>query len=91
MKRVRSPSVESSATFHTPCDNCKIEDTILAEDPTVFNGSLNGRRVKVLKDNECNTNFVSREYFEKNKKYPKWKEYDVEARHSKLDLVERSS
>ena len=91
MKRVRSPNVESNATTHTPSDNSITGETVPVEELIVLDGSLEGRRVQVLKDDGCNTNVLSREFFEKNKNRLKWRECDVEVRHSKQDSVEKSS
>lgn len=91
LKRVCSPNVETNMTSTTPSDSRDTEDIVPVEELIVLNGALDGRKVKVLKDDGCNTNVVSRNFFEKNKSSFKWKRCNVEVRHSKQDSVERSS
>ena len=60
------------------------------KDLIVLEGSLEGKRVQVLKDDGCNTNVVSHDFFERNQGHFKWDVCDVEVRHSKADSVENS-
>ena len=57
----------------------------------MLNGSLENRAVRVLKDDGCNTNIMSYEFFNKNKMILKWRNCQVEIRHSKSGSKENSS
>ena len=85
------PNVEANTTTPQVCNKVAIDDPIPVEDLIVLDGLLEGKKVSVLKDDGCNTNVVSRDFFEKNRGLFKWKECDVEVRHSKSGSVENSS
>ena len=91
VKKACCPSAEANATFHTPCKNLATKEIVPVKELMILDGSLNGKRVRVLKDDGCNTNVVSRDFFEINKGKLKWKKCEVEVRHSKHNSVERSS
>lgn len=55
-----------------------------------LDGQLNGKILRVRKDDGCNTNVVSHEFFFKNHWRFNWKRRNVEFRHSKLGSVESS-
>ena len=61
------------------------------DDSIVLEGSLDERKVRVLKDDGYNTNVVSQEFFEKNCNYFTWKRCKVEVIHSQKGSVEKSS
>ena len=46
-------------------DNIPTEETIHLEHLLVLSGTMNGLSVRVLKDDGCNTNVVSREFLDK--------------------------
>ncbi len=57
------------------------------DDSLVLDGSLGRRKVRVIKDDECNTNVVPQAFFEKNYKYLNWKKCKVEESHSQKGSV----
>ena len=85
------PNSEDNTTTPQVCKKVAFDDPIPVEDLIILDGLLEGKKVSVLKDDGCNTNVVSRDFFEKNRGLFKWRERDVEARHSKTDSVENSS
>ena len=91
VKRVCRPNVESNTTVRESSEGIPIDEPVPMEDLIVLDGSLDGKRVRVLKDDGCNTNVVSHEFFSKNRRYFKWKKCKIEVRHSKSDSVENSS
>ena len=58
-------SAESNAINRSHDDNIPMEDWIPVERLLVLSGTVNGLSVKVLKDDGCNTNAVSREFLAK--------------------------
>lgn len=72
VKRVSCPNVETNATVHELCEDIPIDGPIPMEDLIVLDGSLEGKRVRVLKDDGCNTNVVSHEFFRKHRKNFNW-------------------
>jgi hypothetical protein len=52
---------------------------------------LEGKSFRVLKDDGCNTDVMSYEFFKRYKKLLRWKSCEVEVRHSKSGLSENSS
>ena len=68
-----------------------IDKNVPIDDLILLNGSLGGIRVKVLKDDGCNTNVVSQEFFRRNRKNFNWKGCNVEVSHSHKGSVENSS
>ena len=85
------PNVEANTTTPLVCNKVAIDVPIPVEDLIVLDGLLEGKKVSVLKDDGCNTNVVSCDLFEKNRGLFKWKECDVEVRHSKTFFVKNSS
>ncbi len=57
---------EFNSVYYEKIRRSPIEGPIPMDDLIVFDESLDGRKVRVLKDNGCNTNVVSLEFFEKN-------------------------
>ncbi len=57
----------------------------------VLEGSLNGKRVRVLKDDGCNTNVVSREFLKNNSELFEVFQRHVELMHSEDNTVETAS
>ena len=86
MKEVDCPEAEAN-TSYSEASSCELP----IEDLLVLRGSLGGKKVRVLKDDGCNTNVVSHEFFKKNRKFFKWKKCDAEVNHSKLGSVENAS
>jgi len=69
-----------------------IQHSAAPMDPlVVLNGTLNGVRARVLKDDGCNTNVVSKEFFEKNIRHFQFVEEDIRICHSKKNADERSN
>ena len=58
-------SAESNAMIRSRDENIPAEEPIPVELLLVLSGAMNGLSVKVLKDNGCNTNVVSREFLAK--------------------------
>ena len=59
VKKGCCPNVESNTTVREPREDIPIDEPIPMEDLIVLDGSLDGKGVRVLKDDGCNTNFVS--------------------------------
>ncbi len=57
----------------------------------VVEGSLNGKPIRVLKDDGCNTNAVSREFLKFNSELFKVVQRPVEVMHSEYNTVEKAS
>lgn len=72
-------------------EDISMNGSVEVKDLLVLDGSLEKKRVRVLKDDGCNTNVVSHKFFQKNKGCFKWKNCNVEVRHSEADSVEKSS
>ena len=79
--KVSCPKVKTNATFQKP------NNIISIDEPTLIEESLNGNRVRALKDDGCNTNFLSDEFFAKMGKNLNWSKCRVEFSHSKKDSV----
>jgi len=88
MRKFKCPSVAEVKTFD---ENISMNSSVVVKDLLVLDGTLDMKRVRVLKDDGCNTNVVSHEFFQKNKSCFKWKHCNVEVRHSEADSVEKSS
>ena len=58
-------SAESNAMIRSRDDNIPMEEPIPVERLLVLSSTMNGLSVKVLKDDGCNTNVVSREFLAK--------------------------
>ena len=58
-------SAESNAMNRSRDDNIHTEESIPVERLLVLSGTMNGLSIKVLKDDGCNTNVVSREFLAK--------------------------
>ena len=69
----------------------KFNDRVPQSELLVLDGLLERKSVRVLKDDGCNTNVMSYEFFNKNKKLLRWKSCEVEVRHSKSGSSENSS
>ena len=54
----------------------------------VVEGFMEGEKVRVLKDDGCNTNIISSEFFLKNIGLLKWKQCDIEVQHSSKESSE---
>ena len=54
----------------------------------VVEGFMQGVKVIVLKDDGCNTNIISNEFFQKNIDLLKWKVCDIEVKHSNKESNE---
>ena len=88
MEKVSSPDVETNSKVCGP----KEKDVIVPlEDLIVLNGSLEGKIVRVLKDDGCNNNVVSHEPFGRNRRHFDWKKCNIDVKHSKSDTAENSS
>ena len=85
MRKFKCPSVAEVKTFD---ENISMNSSVVVKDLLVLDGTLDMKRVRVLKDDGCNTNVVSHEFFQKNKSCFKWKHCNVEVRHSEADSVE---
>ena len=57
----------------------------------VLEGTLNGREAKILKDDGCNTNLVSKEFLAKNRNLFRIANTRTSIQHSKKGLGERAS
>ncbi len=91
VNEISCPNFETNTTFREKGKDIPIEGPIPMDDLIALEGSLDGKSVQVLKDDGCNTNVVSQEFFEKNRKYFNWKKCDVEVSHSQRGAVETSS
>lgn len=91
VRRFSYPNFQSNTTCRNGSNDIPIDEPIPMDDLIVLEGFLDGKRVRVLKDDGCNTNVVSREFFNKNRKNFKWKNCNVEVSHSQKGSVENSS
>ena len=91
VKKASDINASSSSPACYEIENTSIDESIPMEDLLVLDGTLNGIRVKVLKDDGCNTNVVSHEFFEKNFDRFDSGKCDVEVAHSKKESTEHSS
>lgn len=57
-------------------------DELVFEDLIVLDGELSGKKVRVLKDDGCNTNVVSQEFFQKNQSRFHVAKVNVDVMHS---------
>ena len=64
MRKLKCPSVAEIKTFD---ENISMNSSVVVKDLLVLDGTLEMKRVRVLKDDGCNTNVVSHEFFRKNK------------------------
>ena len=67
------------------------DDTIPLAELIVLNGYLESEPVEILKDDGCNTNVVSAEFYKKHRHVFKWKTCDAEVMHSNSNSVEKAS
>ena len=82
------PNVETNTAVPKPNNSIGIDETIPIEELIVLEGSLNGNRVKVLKDDGFNRNVISHESFAKIGKNINSPKCLVEVLHSKKDSAE---
>ena len=75
---------ESNAMFRSRVDNIHMEECIPVERLIVLNGTLNGVKVQVLKDDGCNTNVVGIDFLRSQKE-------KVIIEHSQKGMKENSS
>ena len=61
------------------------------EDLLVLEGSLDGHRFRILKDDGCNTNVASHQFFRVNCEKFNWEKCNVEFSHSKKGSTENAS
>jgi hypothetical protein len=71
-------------------DGCR-DDNIPIEPLFVLDGMFNGKPVRILKDDGCNTNVVSRKFVERNAEAFKMKSRNVMVNHSADDRVEQAT
>jgi len=90
VKKVLSEAAEVNTTIRSH-DEDSTEGLIPVEPLLVLDGDLNGKRVRVLKDDGCNTNVVSHDFFMNNRKLFSVVKKNVEVRHSKRETVEEAS
>ncbi len=91
VRKFSCPNFESNKTCRNGRKGIPIDEPIPMDDLIVLEGLLDGEKVNVLKDDGCNTNVVSREFFNENRKFFKWKNCNVEVCHSRKGSVENSS
>ena len=61
--KVSNLNVETNTTSCSGRKSVKVNEGVLFYELLVMNGSLENRAVRVLKDDECNTNVMSYEFF----------------------------
>ena len=83
--------MEANTAFYTGTERATVNDGVSLSELLVLSGTLEKKTVRVLKDEGCNTNFMSYEFFKKNKKLLKWKSCNVEVGHSRSGSSEISS
>ena len=83
-------NVKFSAVHYEKSERILIERLIPMDDFILLDGSPDGKKARVLKDDGRNNNIVSQEFFEKNCKDFNWKQCNVEVSHSQKGLVEKS-
>lgn len=71
-------------------DGCR-GDSIPIEPLFVMNGTFNGMPVRILKDDGCNTNVVSRKFVQRNAEAFKTIRRNVKVNHSDDDRVEQAT
>jgi hypothetical protein len=71
-------------------DGCR-DDIIPIEPLFVLDGMLNGKPVRILKDDGCNTNVVSRKFVERNAEAFKMKSRNVMVNHSAYNRFEQAT
>ena len=64
MRKLKCPSVAEVKTFD---ENISMNSSVVVKDLLVLDGTLDMKRVRLLKDDGCNTNVVSHEFSQKNK------------------------
>ena len=67
------------------------EGTVPIESLILLRGIINDRYVQILKDDGCNTNVISHEFYKKNKELFKVVKRNIEVRHSEDKTVEQAS
>ena len=87
----RCPNVEANTTSRLVPEQDSNDDEVPVEELMIIDGNLEGKNVKVLKDDGCNTNVVSKAFFNKNRKLFKWRRDDIEVWHSKSKSLENST
>ncbi len=68
-------------------DNSEGED-VPFDELIVVEGLMEGEKVRVLKDDGCNTNIISNEFFQRNCGLLKWKHCDIEVKNSSKESNE---
>ena len=67
------------------------ESSIPVKPLIVLDGTLNGRRARILKDDGCNTNVISKSFVKKNRRVFKIFKKRFEVCHSKKEMNEVAS
>ena len=79
----RCPNVEANTTSPLVPEQDSNDDEVPVEELMVIDGTLEGKNVKILKDDGWNTNVLSKAFFNKNHKLFKWRRDDIVVWHSK--------
>lgn len=82
---------ESNAIVKSRDDNTPTKNEIPVEPLIVMYGALQGKSVKVLKDDGCNTNVVSRQFVQNNRSLFEIVDKKVQVNHSKKGTKEDAS
>ena len=90
-KQTGSYRIETNAALCVGARRKKFDNGVPISDLLVLDGFLEGKNVRILKDDGCNTNVMSYEFFNRYKKILRWKNCEVEVRHSKSGSCENSS
>ena len=91
VKKASKSNVETNTAFCMGNEKAKVNDRVPMSELLLLDGFLDEKRVRVLKDDGCNTNVMSYEFFKKNKNILRWENCKVEVRHSKSGSIENSS
>ncbi len=75
-------NLEFNTAYRGRSEGIPIEGPIPIDRLIILDGLLHGKRVRVLKDDGCNTNVISQEFFERNRKEYNWKNCIVEVSNS---------
>ncbi len=90
-KEIQALSDAKFGTYRGKSDKIPIEGPIPIDELIVLDGLLYGKKFRVLKDDECNSSFISQEVFMNNLKHFNWKKCRVVVSHSRKGSVENLS
>ncbi len=91
LERVCPLQIESNMANAERSEKASFDEPIPMEDLLVLEGSLDGHKIRILKDDGCNTNVVPHEFSQANREKFNWEKCNVEVSHSMKDSIENDS